>query len=87
MNQCCKNKSTCCCKNTTPCKCSIKTSTTHKDLPGDSALPKTKTNSNNLDIIISSIEFKTTQIINIQLFQNLNNLKDYQAYINLPLLA
>jgi hypothetical protein len=85
--QCCKTPESCCCNKPSGCKCAIKKPKTGQSLDKENIISKNSSNDEINEYFQKSIISVLYKLISTQNFKFNFNLKTYQAYINLPLLA
>jgi len=86
-NQCCKSPKTCCCTKAKTCKCSIKKPIATPTNKKDCIFSKISVHDDILANVQKPFYFVQNILVLIQKFNFNFNLKTYQEYINLPLLA
>jgi len=85
-SNCCQKPTICCCKKSVTCKCTIKKPTSSSVQKKEIILSKT-TDDDNSEAQQNKIQIVSQKINSVTNFQVNFNLKTYQEYINLPLLA
>ena len=85
--QCCKAPESCCCNKPSGCKCAIKKPKTVQSVDKENIISHNLSNDEINEYFQKSIISVLYKLISTQNFKFNFNLKTYQAYINLPLLA